>query len=77
MNVEIGTEAAQLPEKEYIDGISLQCSLDNNHRHSSQLASYLAYGTEGVVRIYTVKKKVHGFPVPSRNVTNQTPAGQE
>jgi hypothetical protein len=27
MNVEIGTEAAQFPEKEYINGISLQCSL--------------------------------------------------
>jgi hypothetical protein len=25
MNVEIGTEAAQFPEKEYIIGISLQC----------------------------------------------------
>jgi hypothetical protein len=25
MNVQIGTEAAQFPEKEYINGISLQC----------------------------------------------------
>jgi hypothetical protein len=25
MNVEIGTEATKFPEKEYIDGISLQC----------------------------------------------------
>ncbi len=25
MNAEIGTEAAQFPEKEYINGISLQC----------------------------------------------------
>jgi hypothetical protein len=25
MNVEIGTEAALFPEKEYINGISLQC----------------------------------------------------
>jgi hypothetical protein len=27
MNVEIGIEAAQFPEKEYINGISLQCSM--------------------------------------------------
>ncbi len=27
MNVEIGTEAEQFPEKEYIYGILLQCSL--------------------------------------------------
>jgi hypothetical protein len=27
MNVEIGTEAAQFPEKEYINGISLQCRM--------------------------------------------------
>ncbi len=27
MNVEIGTEAAQFPEKEYMSGISLQCLL--------------------------------------------------
>jgi hypothetical protein len=26
MNVEIGTEAKQFPEKEHINGISLQCS---------------------------------------------------
>jgi hypothetical protein len=26
MNVEIGAEAAQFPEKEYINGIALQCS---------------------------------------------------
>ena len=25
MNVEIGTEAAQFPEKEHINGFSLQC----------------------------------------------------
>ncbi len=28
MNVEMGTEAAQFPEKEYINGFSLQCVQD-------------------------------------------------
>jgi hypothetical protein len=29
MNMEIGTEAAQFPEKEYINGIFLQCVIFN------------------------------------------------
>jgi hypothetical protein len=30
MNVEIGAEAAQFPEKEYISGFSLQCRMTKN-----------------------------------------------
>jgi hypothetical protein len=34
MNIEIGTEAAQSPEKEYIKGIFLQCVIFNMANHS-------------------------------------------
>jgi hypothetical protein len=32
MNVEIGTEAAQFPEKEYINGIFVAVQIWNTHR---------------------------------------------
>jgi hypothetical protein len=34
MNVEIGAEAALFPEKEYINGISLQCSIYTSVFHA-------------------------------------------
>jgi hypothetical protein len=39
MNVEIGTEAAQFPEKEYINGFSLQWHIQtgiNNNNYSQK-----------------------------------------
>jgi hypothetical protein len=40
MNVEIGSEAAQFPEKEYINGISLQCIQRRPHMQFSMARKF-------------------------------------
>jgi hypothetical protein len=37
MNVEIGAEAAQLPEKEYINGIAVAVQDDQHRMHLAQI----------------------------------------
>jgi hypothetical protein len=41
VNVEIGTEAVQFPEKEYINGIfSLQCVIEGLHKPTTTNTTY-------------------------------------
>jgi hypothetical protein len=63
MNVEIGTEAAQFPQKEYINGIFAAL-----HLHSCDAC---------ILHDMHCKKRLIAFSVPSRVVTNQTLPGQD
>jgi hypothetical protein len=66
MNVEIGTEAAQFPEKEYINGIFLAVqedgevtsSLDNDRKISE--ASSSATAVDGFNPLVLRRYSVHG-----------------
>ncbi len=41
MNVEIGTEAAQFPEKEYINGIFIECIVCAYTKQGPRLLDFL------------------------------------
>jgi hypothetical protein len=71
MNVEIGAEAAQFPEKEYINGIAVAVYMkyifDQFLKNFEIIFVILNCFKSG----YTVKKeKVSDFPIPDRVVTN-------